>query len=83
MLNEDNTVQLLANLQKHISTVNCVRFSPNGNFLATGSDDGFVMIWKFDAENKVPNKSLNSDFDDGVGFISNFFFHFFINFEGA
>lgn len=29
----------------HQSTVNVVRFSPNGQFLASGSDDGVVVLW--------------------------------------
>ena len=29
----------------HISTVNICRFSPNGKYLATGSDDNSVIIW--------------------------------------
>ena len=29
----------------HSSTVNIVRFSPNGQFLASGSDDQMVVIW--------------------------------------
>ena len=29
----------------HISTVNVCRFSPNGKYLATGSDDNSVIIW--------------------------------------
>ena len=29
----------------HISTVNICRFSPNGKYLATGSDDNTVIIW--------------------------------------
>lgn len=29
----------------HTSTVNIVRFSPNGQYLASGSDDQMVIIW--------------------------------------
>ena len=29
----------------HTATVNIVRFSPNGQFLASGSDDQMVIIW--------------------------------------
>lgn len=29
----------------HTKTVNCVRFSPNGQFLASGADDQLVIIW--------------------------------------
>lgn len=30
----------------HQKTVNCVRFSPNGQFLASGSDDQMVIVWQ-------------------------------------
>ena len=30
----------------HAKTVNCVRFSPNGMYLASGSDDQMVIIWQ-------------------------------------
>jgi WD40 repeat protein len=29
----------------HTSTINVVRFSPNGQYLATGGDDQMVIIW--------------------------------------
>jgi chromatin assembly factor 1 subunit B len=29
----------------HQKTVNCVRFSPSGQFLASGSDDQMVVVW--------------------------------------
>ena len=30
----------------HQKTVNCVRFAPNGLYLASGSDDQLVIIWQ-------------------------------------
>lgn len=30
----------------HSKTVNCVRFAPNGQYLASGSDDQLVIIWQ-------------------------------------
>lgn len=29
----------------HTSTINAVRYSPNGQYLASGSDDQMVIIW--------------------------------------
>ena len=30
----------------HSKTVNCVRFSPNGQWLASSSDDQMVVVWQ-------------------------------------
>lgn len=51
MLNNDadkeSTVpKLLCQMDNHLSCVNCVRWSCNGEYLATGSDDKLVMIWR-------------------------------------
>uniref|UniRef100_A0A336MWY4 Protein HIRA n=1 Tax=Culicoides sonorensis TaxID=179676 RepID=A0A336MWY4_CULSO len=42
----NNTPKLLCQMDNHLSCVNCVRWSCNGEFLATGSDDKLVMIWR-------------------------------------
>ena len=47
-------VDFLANLSRHTKAVNVVRFSPQGNMLASGGDDCYVIIWK-----------LNEDDTDG------------------
>ncbi|KAJ7209271.1 WD40-repeat-containing domain protein [Mycena pura] len=38
-------VEYLATLSRHSAAVNVVRFSPNGEFLASAGDDGMVIIW--------------------------------------
>ncbi|TXT05909.1 hypothetical protein VHUM_03670 [Vanrija humicola] len=38
-------VEYLATLHKHSAAVNVVRFSPNGQLLASAGDDGNVILW--------------------------------------
>ncbi|KAG7792686.1 hypothetical protein KL910_000926 [Ogataea haglerorum] len=39
------SVEYLSSLTKHTQAVNCVRFNPSGDMLASASDDGTIMIW--------------------------------------
>ena len=44
---ENFQLKIHSELQGHSLGVNCVRFSPDGlNYIATGSDDGKVVIWR-------------------------------------
>ncbi|MGA7937463.1 MAG: hypothetical protein WCA35_28185 [Kovacikia sp.] len=38
-------VRLLKTLEGHVSWIRCIAFSPNGQFLASGSSDGSVKLW--------------------------------------
>ncbi|KAI0267499.1 WD40-repeat-containing domain protein [Gloeopeniophorella convolvens] len=38
-------VEYLATLSRHSAPVNVVRFSPNGELIASAGDDGMVIIW--------------------------------------
>lgn len=38
-------VEYLATLSRHSAAVNVVRFSPNGDVIASAGDDGMVIIW--------------------------------------
>ena len=41
----DCKVKYVASLCRHIRAVNCVRWSPDGNTLASAGDGGCVMLW--------------------------------------
>ncbi|VDB90513.1 unnamed protein product [Peniophora sp. CBMAI 1063] len=38
-------VEYLATLSRHTAAVNVVRFSPNGELIASAGDDGMIIIW--------------------------------------
>eukprot|EP01133_Synstelium_polycarpum_P008654 gene8654-10154_t len=46
----------LSSLSKHSKPVNVARFSPGGNLLASGSDDGTVVIWRLNPTMVPPVK---------------------------
>jgi len=46
-VNGEPHVDFLASLTRHQQSVNAVRFSPNGEHLATASDDGTILIWQY------------------------------------
>ncbi|KAK6192871.1 hypothetical protein SNE40_004268 [Patella caerulea] len=61
----ENVPKILCQMDNHLACVNCVRWSHNGKFLASGGDDKLVMIWQtsrysgpsstFGSNNKVVN----------------------------
>ncbi|TRY87710.1 hypothetical protein DNTS_018536 [Danionella cerebrum] len=44
--NNENIPKLLCQMDNHLACVNCVRWSNNGLYLASGGDDKLVMVWK-------------------------------------
>lgn len=46
-------VEFLSNLARHTKAVNVVRFSPNGEILASGGDGALSLLWTVN-DNKVP-----------------------------
>ncbi|QPG76618.1 hypothetical protein FOA43_004010 [Brettanomyces nanus] len=59
--NGSESVEYLSTLSEHTQAVNCVRFSPTGEYLASASDDGTVKIWKL--SDKIIRKFGNDDYD--------------------
>ncbi|GAA5997435.1 hypothetical protein JCM5350_005654 [Sporobolomyces pararoseus] len=43
--NPDPKVEYLATLSQHTGVVNCVRFCPKGETLASAGDDGNILLW--------------------------------------
>lgn len=48
-------LDVVADLTRHQRAVNCVRWSPNGELLASGDDESVIMIWKLKSENETLN----------------------------
>uniref|UniRef100_A0A3Q1I3K7 Protein HIRA n=1 Tax=Anabas testudineus TaxID=64144 RepID=A0A3Q1I3K7_ANATE len=42
----ENIPKMLCQMDNHLACVNCVRWSNNGLYLASGGDDKLVMVWK-------------------------------------
>ncbi|KAF8452611.1 WD40-repeat-containing domain protein [Boletus edulis BED1] len=53
-------VEYLATLSKHTASVNVVRFSPNGEHIASAGDDGMIIIWA--PSSTPPPSTYGSDF---------------------
>uniref|UniRef100_A0A8C2ZRI3 Chromatin assembly factor 1 subunit B n=1 Tax=Cyclopterus lumpus TaxID=8103 RepID=A0A8C2ZRI3_CYCLU len=49
-------VEFLSNLARHTKAVNVVRFSPNGEMLASGGDDAAILLWKLN-DSKEPEQA--------------------------
>ncbi|XP_030185438.1 chromatin assembly factor 1 subunit B isoform X1 [Lynx canadensis] len=56
-------VEFLSNLARHTKAVNVVRFSPNGEILASGGDDAVILLWKVN-DNKEPEQIAFQDDDE-------------------
>ena len=58
--------EFVACLQGHSKTVNCVRWSPNGECLASASDDGRVFVWRRNPDFTDPSWDWRDLTEDGA-----------------
>ncbi|XP_073440755.1 chromatin assembly factor 1 subunit B isoform X2 [Dendrobates tinctorius] len=57
-------VEFLASLTRHTKAVNVVRFSPNGEILASGGDDAVILLWKLSESKELESAPLSTPFND-------------------
>ncbi|KAJ3385569.1 hypothetical protein HDU84_002165 [Entophlyctis sp. JEL0112] len=57
-------VDFIASLNRHSSVVNCIQWSPQGNLLASGGDDGTLVLWQ-QTDRKV-SEGTNLESSDDV-----------------
>lgn len=64
------SVQYVTTLSRHVKQVNCVRFSPDGKYLASAGDGGLVILWKQSTSQSAPRSALfgaESEEEDETG----------------
>ncbi|CAI9605933.1 unnamed protein product [Staurois parvus] len=63
---EDGTalVEFLSSLVRHTKSVNVVRFSPNGELLASGGDDAVILLWKLNESKEASMEITPFNEDD-------------------
>ncbi|XP_069616865.1 chromatin assembly factor 1 subunit B [Ranitomeya imitator] len=54
-------VEFLASLTRHTKAVNVVRFSPNGEVLASGGDDAVILLWKLSESKELESTPFNDE----------------------
>jgi chromatin assembly factor 1 subunit B len=55
-------VDFIAQLEGHNKSINCCKFSPNGEMLATGDSDGVLFIWQYSDEEILIDPTVDLDF---------------------
>lgn len=57
-------VEFLSNLCRHTKAVNVVRFCPTKELLASGGDDGVILLWKLNDSKETEQTSAFHEDDD-------------------
>uniref|UniRef100_A0A0N4ZPQ1 LEM domain-containing protein n=1 Tax=Parastrongyloides trichosuri TaxID=131310 RepID=A0A0N4ZPQ1_PARTI len=61
-VNKDSLAfEFIADLAGHNAGVNIVRFSPNGEYIASGDSAGYLLLWKLSAAPIEPPSQLQKD----------------------
>lgn len=47
-------LEMAADLTRHQKAVNVVRWSPSGQYLASGDDESIIFVWKQKTEEPAP-----------------------------
>uniref|UniRef100_A0A914YZU8 Chromatin assembly factor 1 subunit B n=1 Tax=Panagrolaimus superbus TaxID=310955 RepID=A0A914YZU8_9BILA len=55
-------VDFIAQLEGHNKSINCCKFSPNGEMLASGDSDGVLFIWQYSDEEIHVDPTIDLDF---------------------
>ncbi|EFX65893.1 hypothetical protein DAPPUDRAFT_11866, partial [Daphnia pulex] len=59
--NGAGSVEFLSDLDRHSKPVNAVRFSPNGEILASGDDEAVIMLWMLKPKSDISDLSDKKD----------------------
>ena len=59
---KENVPKYLSRMDNHLNCVNCVRWSPEGKYLASAGDDKVIMIWQIARYNNPSSTANNNSF---------------------
>lgn len=54
--------EVISDLTRHQKAVNCVRWSHNGKYLASGDDDANIILWQLKVDNIPLLEGIISNF---------------------